>query len=459
MKKSFSLFKVIFIVLFFQINGHAAEPVIKVGEAKSKKSNLALVSLNNTGSNKTDKATKMALTIYETAKSDLEISTYFNLLSPSSFLENTSLVSVKPKSVDAANGFKFSSWKTLDAEFLVRATYTVVDNEITVESFLYNVTQEKLVVGKRYKGNLNQAVQIGHTFANDILETLTGRKGFYLSKIIATTDKTGFKEVVTMNWDGSSLDPLTSDRSVAISPNWSPDGKSVIYSIYTRKVKSNQQNLTMFIHDLVKGKRSIISNRNGLNSGGSFSPDGQFIYLTISKSGTPNIYKINMKGEEVLQLTKGPAGAMNVEVAVSPDGNKLAFSSDRGGNPMIYVMDSDGSNPIRKTFQGKYNSTPTWSHDGKKIAFAGQTESYFDIFVMDSDGSNIRRVTTALKANGQRASNEDPSFSQDGRFLIYTSNRTGKNQIYLNNIEGTNEHRVTNDSYNYFKPKWSNNIE
>ena len=456
MKKYFLL---LLILGLFSQTSFAVEPLIKVGEAKSKKSNLAFPGLNNIGSNKSSTALKIAADIYNTAKGDLEISTYFNLLNPASFLENTTNLSAKPKNIDATNGFKFLTWKTLDAEFLIRATYLITDNEMTVESFLYNVAQEKLVVGKRYKGNLKQAVQIGHTFANDILETLTGRKGFYLSKFIATTDKTGYKEVVTMNWDGSNLDTLTSDRSVAISPNWSPDGKSVIYSIYTKKVGAAQQNLTMFIHDIVKGKRSILSNRNGLNSGGSFSPDGNYVYLTISKSGTPNIYKINLKGQEVAQLTNGPSGAMNVEVAVSPDGTKLAFSSDRGGSPMIYTMNSDGTNVQRKTFQGKYNSTPTWSHDGKKIAFAGQIENYFDIFTMDADGGNIVRITTALKANGQRASNEDPSFSPDGRYIVYTSNRTGKNQIYLNNLDGSNEHRVTNDSYNYFKPKWSNNIE
>ena len=456
MKKILQIILINFLLLSL---ASAAEPVLKIGEAKGKKSNLAMTTLNITGLSKNSKASKIATDIFETVKQDLDISTYFNVLSANSFLENTAVLSPKPISTDSLNGFKFTTWKTLDVEFLIRSTLSIVENEMTVESFLYNVNQEKLVIGKRYKGNLNQAVQIGHTFANDILETLTGRKGFYLSKIIATSDKTGYKEVLTMNWDGSSLDYLTSDRSVAISPNWSPDGKSIIYSIYTRKVGSAQQNLTMFLHDFNKGKRSIVSNRSGLNSGGSFSPDGKYIYLTISKSGTPNIYKINLKGEEISQITKGPAGAMNVEVAASPDGSRLAFSSDRGGSPMIYTMNSDGSNVKRLTFQGKYNSTPSWSHDGKKIAFAGQIENYFDIFTMDADGSNINRVTTALKSNGKRASNEDPSFSQDGRFLVYTSNRTGKNQIYLNNIEGTNEHRVTNDSYNYFKPKWSNNIE
>lgn len=459
MKKYFSNLKILLGILsifLFARTSFGAEPVIKVGAARGKKSNLAFPVFNNSGKSS---LTNKSMEIYNTAKNDLELSSYFNMLSPNSFLENTANVSTKPKSIDPTHGFKFNSWKTLDAEFLIRTNFTATESEITVESFLYNVNQEKMIIGKRYTGGVGQATQIGHTFANDILEALSGVKGFYLSKLIATVDKTGYKEVVTMNWDGSKMEALTSDRSVAISPNWSPDGKSVIYSIYTRKVGSPQQNLTMFIHDFVKGRRAILSNRNGLNSGGSFSPDGNYIYLTISKGGTPNIYKINSKGEEVAQLTKGPAGAMNVEVAVSPDGSKLAFSSDRGGNPMIYTMNSDGSNVKRLTFQGKYNSTPSWSYDGKKIAFAGQIDNYFDIFTMDPDGSNIVRITSALKANGQRASNEDPSFSPDGRYIVYTSNRTGKNQIYINSIDGSNEHRVTNDSYNYFKPKWSKNIE
>ena len=78
---------------------------------------------------------------------------------------------------------------------------------------------------------------------------------------------------------------------------------------------------------------------------------------------------------------------------------------------------------------------------------------------MNSDGSDLKRLTTANKPNGQRASNEDPSFSADGRFIVFTSNRTGKFQIYVMSADGKEERRVTQDSYNYYKPKWSNNLE
>ena len=176
-------------------------------------------------------------------------------------------------------------------------------------------------------------------------------------------------------------------------------------------------------------------------------------------SGAADIYKINANGEILNRLTKGPAGAINVEPSLNPSGSQIAFSSERGGRPMIYTMSADGGNVKRLTFQGVYNSSPSWSPDGKKIAFAGQDADHFDVFVMNADGSDIVRVTSAKKANGRFAHNEDPSFSPDSRYLVYTSNRTGKNQIYISTVDGNEERRVTNDSYNYYKPKWSKNLE
>lgn len=445
-------------LIVFSSSVFAQNAYIKVGDAQAKKSNLAFPIMNQLNAAKTGQHIKLATEVHKTALKDLELSTYFNVMKTDAFLEDTSVTSIKSKSLDA-KGFGFETWKKISAEFLVRSSLAVIGDTISIEMYLYQVSESKTIVGKKYSAKSTQVTQIGHTIANDILEALTGSRSVFLSKIVATTDRTGYKEVITMNWDGSDAEIITRDRSVAIAPNWSPDGKKLLYSIYTRRVGSAQMNLTLFQHDLSTGKRSIISNRNGLNQGASFSPNGKFIYLTISQGGSPDLYKLDLKGDIVTRLTKGPSGAMNVEANVSSDGSKIAFSSDRGGNPSIYVMSSDGGTAKRLTFQGKYNSTPTWSPDGKKIAFASQIDHYFDIFIMDSDGSNLKRITTATKANGKRASNEDPSFSPDGRFVVFTSNRTGQYQIFVTSVDGNEERRVTNDSHNYFKPKWSNNLE
>ncbi len=442
----------------------AQQSYIKVGEAKNKKSVLAFPYFNNLGSNNSGAVTTAAADIYNLAKKDLELSTYFQMMANSAFLEDPAKTNIKPAPKEV-NGFKFEPLKASGAEFLIRTGYSVINNELVMEMFLYHVPQSKLVIGKRYKAVISQSRQVAHILANDVLEALTGVRGSFMSKIVAGSDRAGgqAKEVFTMNWDGTEVEKVSNHKSSVISPNWSPDGKKIAYSVFTTFIKKGASpvtNVSLYVYDIATGKRTLTSYRPGVNSGATFSQDGKAIYLGMSQgSGAADIYKINLSGDIINRLTKGPAGAINVEPALNPDGSKIAFSSERGGRPMIYVMNSDGGNVKRLTFDGAYNSSPSWSPDGKKIAFAGQAEDHFDIFVMNSDGSVLARVTTAKKANGRGAHNEDPSFSPDSRYLVYTSNRTGKNQIYISTVDGSEERRVTNDSYNYYKPKWSRNLE
>lgn len=433
---------------------------IKLGDAKTKKSLIAIPPLVHFGASQNAQTQDVGVKLYNTIINDLTVSSFFQLIAQSSYLEDTTKTGLKPIPVDP-KGFKFDSWKTIGAEFLVRGGYSIAGNEISFEVYVYHVTRGTSLFGKRYKAPADSPRKIGHTFANDLMATLTGTPSMFMSKFVVASDRAGgtFREIYTMDWDGANIEKITTHKSIALSPAWSPDGKKVAYTAYVKRTGNAFRNADMFILDLLNLKRLSVSFRKGLNSGANFSPDGKNLFLTISESGNPDIYKISSStGEVIKKLTNGPNGAMNVEPAVSPDGSKIAFSSDRSGKPMIFVMDTEGKNVKRMTFAGVYNSTPAWSPDGKKIAFAGQSEGNFDIFVMDSDGTNMVRLTTAKKANGKMAHNEDPSFSPDGRFVVYTSNRTGSNQIFISTVDGSEERRVTADSHNYFKPKWSINL-
>lgn len=434
---------------------------IKAGEARVKKSNLAFPLLNSLSSINKGEGAAAAGDIYNTAKKNLELSTYFQIISKDAFLEEPSNTAIKPKS-EVANGFTYGPLKTISAEFLIRSGYSVAGKELTVEMYLYHVSEEKLIVGKRYKGSLSQAVQIGHTLSNDVIEALTGTRAPFQAKIVASFDNGngGSKEVAILNWDGTGFEQVTNHNSICLSPSWSPDGKKIAYSAFTNFIGKTGTRTALYILDLNTNKRVLTSYRPGMNSGGIFAKDGQHMFLSMTMgSGSADIYKINMKGEIAKRLTNGPAGAINVEPSLSPDGSKIVFSSERGGRPMLYTMNSDGSDVKRITFKGKFNSSPSWSPDGKKIAFAAMDENNFDVFVMNVDGSNLVRVTSARKANGKASHNEDPSFSPDSRYVVYTSNRTGKNQIYISSLDGSEERRVTNDSKNYYRPKWSINLE
>lgn len=435
--------------------------IVKLGEARTKKSMVALPPLQYLGT-PTAGSNYQAVgsELFNVMTNDLTVSSYFQFLPQSAFIEDTSKTGLRPAPSDP-KGFRFQSWSQIGADFLIRGAFNIAGSELSVEMYVYQVSKASLVLGKKYKAPTGSARKIAHTFANDVMQALTGQTGPFLSKIVVSSNRAGgqWREMYIMDWDGNDAEKITNHKSLVTSPAWSKDGKKIAYTAAVQRKRGSPRNHDLFLYDVAGRKVELVSYRQGMNSGASFSPDGRHIFLTISQGVAPDIYKMTYGGDLVTKMTNGPNGAMNVEPAVSNDGSKIAFSSDRSGRTMIFTMNADGGNVKRLTHAGQFNASPAWSPDGKKLAFAGFEANHFDIFVMNADGTGMIRITKANKPNGKPANNEDPSFSPDGRFVMYTSDRSGENQIYISTVDGAEERRVTNDRSNYYKPRWSPNFD
>jgi TolB protein len=443
---------------------------IKVGEATVKRSPVAIPALlNETTPPLSESSVGAGREIHETIVNNLSISSYFDFIKPSAYLENVAKVSIRPISEDP-KGFRFDSWKEIGAEFLIRGSFVVSSGQISLDAQLYHVPTQRRVLGKTYRGRIADARRVAHTFSNDVIKELTGQNGIFLSKIaVARGTRDKQREIFVMDWDGANPRQITNHQSLSISPAWSFDGQWVAYSAMALRKNLKRRNLDLFMFQLPTDRRLLVSYEQGNNSGANFLPgeDGLLLTRTNSESasGNTDIFRISRDGTGLRRLTNGPGRAMNVEPAVSPDGRRIAFSSDRSGVPMIYVMNIDGSDARRITFAGFFNSGPRWSPDGKRITFSAvdrNTDSrrgFSDIFVMDADGTNMIRLTSAKKPNGQMADHDSPSFSPDGRLVMYVSNRTGNRQIFVSAADGSDERRVTFDRHDYSQPVWSPRFE
>ncbi len=440
------------------VTAQESQIFIDVGTAQVKRSLLALPPLQYVGTQTTNlKHIEAGQNLFGVIKNNLDVSNFFTFINPAAYLEDPNKVGIKP-APGAPNGFSFAKWKTLSTDFLIRGAYQVIGNETNLEIYVYHVPTAKVILGKMYKAPVTEYRRLAHTFANDLSVALTGKKGMYFSKIVASRQMGrvgGNKEIFVMDWDGANLKQISSHSSISISPAWSTKGDKIAYTAFAFHKAQKTRNPDLFIYDLRTGRRQLVSYRKGMNSGAAFIPGDSHLLLTLSQRGNPDIYKMSASGVDLVALTNGPNRAMNVEPAVSPDGRRVAFSSDRAGNPKIYIMNIDGSSPRPLTFAGKYNSSPAWSPDGKTIAFAGYEKDHFDIFTISVEGGNLKRLTDARKPNGRASNNESPSWSPDGRNILFSSDRTGKTQLYIVSPDGSNERPITRDSYNWEKPKWS----
>ncbi len=442
----------------YTVHGDDAQIYIDVGQAQVKKSLIAFPMPQYIGSQSTNGTHLSAgQNLYRVMFNDLSVSNFFSFVPQTAYLEDPNKVGLKP-APGTPGGFNFANWKTIGTEFLVRAAYQIIGDELTMEIYVYHVPSAKLVLAKNYKTPVSAERLMAHTFANDLVLALTGKRGMFTTKIVASrqeSNQPGIKEVFTLDWDGANVNKITAHKSIAISPAWGTKGDKIAYTAFAYHPEQKVRNADMFIYDLKTGKRLLVSYKKGINSGAAFLPGDNRLLLTLSQEGSPDIFSIGADGTGLQRLTHGPNRSMNVEPAISPDGKRIAFSSDRAGRPNIFVMGMDGSSPKRLTFAGKYNSSPSWSPDGKMLAFAGYDSDHFDIFTISTEGGGLKRLTDARKPNGKPSNNESPSWSPDGRQILFSSDRSGHSQLYLVSPDGSNERRITDDGHNWDKPKWS----
>lgn len=331
-------------------------------------------------------------------------------------------------------------WQSAGFDMLVRSEYSLKGEHLTIEFRLFDVITRKLITAQRYLGKAKDLRRFSHAFADEILRAITGEKGVFTTKIAYVSTQTGNKEIFVMDWDGHNPLPLTKNGSINLNPDFSPDGRDIIFTSYKRG------NPDLYRRSLSNTAEVALSHRKGLNITGSWSPDGSKIALALSKDGDAEIYTLDKNGGQPTRMTINPA--LDLYPAWSPDGKQIAFLSDRLGKPQIFVMNADGSDVRRLTTSGGYNVNPRWSPKGDRIAYSRMTNGGFNIFTIAPDGSSDVQLTVD-------GNNENPAWSADGRFICFSSKRASGDGVYVMRADGSGQTKVTQGKGAHFQPVWS----
>ncbi|NDQ56478.1 MAG: protein kinase [Acidipila sp.] len=308
----------------------------------------------------------------------------------------------------------------------------------------------------------------------------------------------GPRRIWIVDAQGHNPQQLTSDSSEAVDhlePNWSPDGKRIVFQDHERTKFS-----TKVVNVATRTVTTLTDGRfHDLNP--TWSRSGKYIYFTSDRGGGYNIWRIGVSeksdptgaaqqvtvgsGQDV-QLAISPSGEQMVfailrqnadlwrlpvsaqtgvatgdpeEVvastredsrgAWSPDATQIAFNSDRTGEMNIYIHSLlDSSNRQMTTGPGG-DFQPQWSADGKGLVFFSSRAGNADIWLMDLATRSLKHLTSdpALDIN--------PFFSPDGANIAFQSDRSGRLEVWAMKSDGRDQRQLTKTGVTGHFLRWS----
>ncbi len=191
------------------------------------------------------------------------------------------------------------------------------------------------------------------------------------------------------------------------------------------------------------------------------------IVFLSDRDGKSDIYVMNDHGGNIHPITDTRLKKGNI--AWSPDGTQIAFTTDlntgQEGKPQqldIFIMNADGSRQWNLTEHPAGDVSPSWSPDGKFIVFTSFRNKSLDLYRIEIATRKVRRLTSKNLSSA-------PDWSPDGRSIVYEHTLRGRGRhIYVMNADGSHQRQLLrrlrqpqfgDKTIFSFSPRWSPDSE
>jgi TolB protein len=138
----------------------------------------------------------------------------------------------------------------------------------------------------------------------------------------------------------------------------------------------------------------------------------------------------------------------NNDHVLSFDGTMLGIShhsADDADESLVYIVPARGGKPRKITSKGP-SYLHGWSPDGKFLVYTGGRNGEFDIYKISAQGGEEIRLTDV------KGLDDGAEFTPDGKYIYFNSNRAGTMQIWRMKPDGSDQEQVTSDAFNNWFP-------
>ena len=219
------------------------------------------------------------------------------------------------------------------------------------------------------------------------------------------------------------------------APSWRPDGEWLVYSCSDPRTGSATWRADS------QGEKPKIFARGKFADDVSWRADGKaYVYGNLHEDGlytvVDDVYLFDVDKKSTRQLTDGKRVR---DPAFSPDGTRIiAVTNELGRNQLAELTVDQRVLPLTTSTDDTQFNTPRYSPDGSKLAVSVFSAGQRDLWLYSADGKPLRRLTWDSAIDGQ------PAWSNDGKYLYFTSDRSGIPNVYAIDIAQERLFRVTN---------------
>ena len=198
------------------------------------------------------------------------------------------------------------------------------------------------------------------------------------------------------------------------------------------------------ILDLATGNATIVHRYRGSFQAPNWTVDGKaLIYVQEGR-----LYRFDLASRTAEAINTGFATRNNNDHVLSFDGRMMAISNhapEDSGVSIVYTVPTTGGIPKRITAKGP-SYLHGWSPDGRWLVYVGQRNEEFDIYRISANGGDETRLTSTPGLD------DGPEYTPDGRYIYFNSARSGRMQIWRMRPDGSGQEQITNDGFNNWFP-------
>ena len=288
--------------------------------------------------------------------------------------------------------------------------------------------------------------------------TLTGGG---TGQIAFASSRTGIPQIYLVNLDLTGLTPLTNMDEGACQPTWSPDGSQIVFIspclARGEFFDTTYNNSSLYIMNADGSGQKPLTSVPGSDYDPDWSPDGKRIVFTSLRDGKKDIYVLTLETGAIVRLTtvSGDIQA-NSQPSWSPFGNQLVYTVKRVNAYQVWVMSDTGQGNVQIARSGQqyWDFLPIWAPDSETILFSQRDANVpsrpwlMSIRYEDRESKDPTRLDLSRPI-------EDVEFSPDGAWLAFEGmDNEGNRDIYIMTTSGGNRTRLTVDPNVDFDPAW-----